>query len=162
MPDDALTVKLLSDFKRTSESLEAGVNLSPETMAKFLGKMGNLIVHCVESMWSDDSLKQRVCELLSERCETCPNTAYITLLKQGMVRPTEKAADHDYEHEREHLSPGEVAHDKLSWSFVIREYGRTLIWAIASIIIAAIIFGQLPTLSQFVHEIKTEAKEGYQ
>ena len=47
---------------------------------------------------------------------------------------------------------------KLSWSWVVKAYGRTLIWASAAIVITALIFGRMEELGRVIERFTGHAQ----
>lgn len=82
MPDDDLTDKLLTDYEAVAENLQHQVNVSQETMNRYHGMTGVLLAQCIRSIWTQKQLDEQVDLRITEKCKTCPNSAFIAQLKE--------------------------------------------------------------------------------
>lgn len=74
MPDDDLTKTLLSEYEATADALQHGLNVSVETMNKYHGMTGKLLVQTVRNLWSQQELDEQIDQRVAERCSKCSNS----------------------------------------------------------------------------------------
>jgi len=75
MSNDEPTNILLDEYVRTAKGLQEGLNVSPETMARYHGITGQLLAQAIRSLWTqeqlDDKIRKAVGVFLSAHMAEC-------------------------------------------------------------------------------------------
>jgi hypothetical protein len=66
MSNDEPTNILLDEYVETAKRLQGGVNITPETMARYHGMTGQLLAHALRSLWTQEQLDRKITDAASK------------------------------------------------------------------------------------------------
>jgi hypothetical protein len=87
MSNDEPTNILLDEYVETAKRLQGGVNITPETMARYHGMTGQLLAHALRSLWTQEQLDRKIAEAASKL--VCNHMAECSALRQKETRATQ-------------------------------------------------------------------------
>lgn len=71
MSNDPMLTTMLEEHERTADNLVRGVNVSNETMQRYHGVNGKLLVQAIKNLWSQQELDVQIDARVAARCATC-------------------------------------------------------------------------------------------
>ena len=127
---------LLKEYAGTAKDLKDGKELSQESMSRFHGMTGLMLVDVYERLWSEDDLRGMMRSMIQQHASECPHhTAAATQFQHPAAPPMPL---------------------RETYARAIAEKIGTIVICITIVVSLAIMWKQLPQLGDLLNRARTE------